>query len=102
MIFLSSRLRELAFLNKGIRLTITDRRDVEENVNGNGNGHEEISYRSESFYSDEGLKEFVKFLDVTRESIIDQVIYIDTEKMKLLSRLLFSTIPLSRKMSTHM
>jgi DNA gyrase subunit B len=77
---LSSRLRELAFLNKGIRLTITDRRDVEENVNGNGNGGEEISYRNESFYSDEGLKEFVQFLDVTRESIIDQVIYIDTEK----------------------
>jgi DNA gyrase subunit B len=77
---LSSRLRELAFLNKGIRLTITDRRDVEENVNGNEDGHEDFSYRSETFYSDEGLKEFVKFLDVTRESIIDQVIYIDTEK----------------------
>lgn len=77
---LSSRLRELAFLNKGISLTITDRRDVEENVNGNGNGDEPVSYRTESFYSDEGLKEFVQFLDVTRESIIDQVIYIDTEK----------------------
>jgi DNA gyrase subunit B len=75
---LSTRLRELAFLNKGIRLSITDKRDVEEN--GNGNGNEHVSYRNESFYSDEGLKEFVKFLDVTRESIIDDVIHIDTEK----------------------
>ena len=73
---LSTRLRELAFLNKGIRLSITDKRDVEEN----GNGNEHVSYRNESFYSDEGLKEFVKFLDVTRESIIDDVIHIDTEK----------------------
>ncbi len=75
---LSSRLRELAFLNKGIRLQITDKRDVEENGNGENTG--KVTYRSESFYSDEGLKEFVKFLDVTRESIIDSVIYIDTEK----------------------
>jgi DNA gyrase subunit B len=75
---LSSRLRELAFLNKGIRLSITDKRDVEEN--GNGNDNESKSYRNESYYSDEGLKEFVKFLDVTRESIIDNVIYIETEK----------------------
>ncbi len=74
---LSTRLRELAFLNKGIRLSIVDKRDVEENGNSN-NGDE--SYRQESFYSEEGLKEFVKFLDVTRESIIDDIIYIDTEK----------------------
>jgi DNA gyrase subunit B len=59
-----------------VRLSITDKRDVEEN----GNDDSSISYRQESFYSDEGLKEFVKFLDVTRESIIDNVIYIDTEK----------------------
>jgi len=74
---LSTRLRELAFLNKGIRLSIVDKRDVEEN--GNNNNVDE-SYRQESFYSEEGLKEFVKFLDVTRESIIDDIIYIDTEK----------------------
>ncbi len=77
---LSSRLRELAFLNKGIRLSITDKRDVEENGNGDDEGKGEVRYRSESFFSHEGLKEFVEFLDVTRDSIIDNVIYIETEK----------------------
>jgi DNA gyrase subunit B len=75
---LSSRLRELAFLNKGIRLSITDKRELEEN--GNGNGNENGKYRSETFYSEEGLKEFVGFLDMNRESIIDNIIYIETEK----------------------
>jgi DNA gyrase subunit B len=75
---LSSRLRELAFLNKGIRLSITDKREMED-TNGE-NEEEKVTYRSETFYSHEGLKEFVKFLDVTRESIIDNVIYIETEK----------------------
>ncbi len=79
---LSSRLRELAFLNKGIRLGITDKRDVEENGsdNGNGNNGGNGQYRQESYYSEEGLKEFVSFLDLTRESIIDDIIYIETEK----------------------
>ncbi len=78
---LSSRLRELAFLNKGIRLSITDKRDVED-ANGDAADNDEgkVKYRTESFYSEEGLKEFVKFLDVTRESIIDDTIYIETEK----------------------
>jgi DNA gyrase subunit B len=78
---LSSRLRELAFLNKGIRLSITDKRDVED-TNGDTADIDEgkVKYRTETFYSEEGLKEFVKFLDVTRESIIDDVIYIETEK----------------------
>lgn len=89
---LASRLRELAFLNKGISLSITDMRELEENGNGNsessdtvnsenadtGNGHGK--FRSESFYSDEGLKEFVRFLDVNRERLIDEIIHIDTEK----------------------
>jgi DNA gyrase subunit B len=75
---LSSRLRELAFLNKGIRLSITDRREAEDSNGEIEDG--KVSYRSESFYSEQGLKEFVKFLDVTRESIIDNVIYIETEK----------------------
>ena len=70
---LATRLRELAFLNKGIRLSIIDKRELEEN----GNGGE---YRQESFYSAEGLKEFVRFLDSTREKLIENTIYIDTEK----------------------
>jgi DNA gyrase subunit B len=81
---LSSRLRELAFLNKGIRLSITDKREIEDNGNGNGNGngneHEEEKFRHASFYSEEGLKEFVGFLDQTRDRLIDDIIHIDTEK----------------------
>ena len=67
---LSSRLRELAYLNKGVRLNITDKRDKDENGN----------YRRDEFYSTDGLKEFVKFLDENRESLIDNTIYIDTER----------------------
>jgi DNA gyrase subunit B len=70
---LSSRLRELAFLNKGIRLSIVDKRELEENGNGG-------DYRKESFYSEEGLKEFVEFLDATRDKIIDETIHLETEK----------------------
>ena len=67
---LAKRLRELAFLNKGIRLTITDMRSKDEQGNP----------RSESFYSENGLKEFVKYLDATRgEPIIESIIYLDTE-----------------------
>ncbi len=73
---LASRLRELAFLNKGITLSITDKREQEENGNGNNGG----GYRHESFHSQEGLREFVKFLDMTRDSITDDIMHIDTEK----------------------
>ncbi len=83
---LASRLRELAFLNKGIRLNIKDMREKEEN--GNGNGNEENGngsgngdgFRHDEFYSEEGLKEFVAFLDANRESLIEETIHIDTEK----------------------
>ena len=67
---LSSRLRELAFLNKGIKLNITDKREVDENG----------KFKREEYYSTKGLKEFVKYLDANRESLIDHTIYIDTEK----------------------
>ena len=61
---LASRLRELAYLNKGVRLSITDLRTKNEQGD---NPHDE-------FYSTEGLKEFVKFLDASRESLIDNTI----------------------------
>ena len=80
---LSSRLRELAFLNKGIRLSIIDKREPEENGNGNGNDEHtdgEVHFRSDEFYSEEGLKEFVAYLDATREKLIEDVIHIDTVK----------------------
>ena len=79
---LASRLRELAFLNKGISLVITDKRELEENGNGNGNenGTGESHFRSERFYSEEGLKEFVRFLDATREKLTEEIIHIETVK----------------------
>ena len=67
---LVTRLRELAFLNKGINLSITDKRRIDDNG----------GFIKESFYSDGGLKEFVSFLDQTRVSVLDDVIYIDGEK----------------------
>jgi DNA gyrase subunit B len=79
---LASRLRELAFLNKGIKLSIIDKREVEENGNGNGNGDSngDGHFRSDTFYSEEGLKEFVAFLDATREKLIEDAIHIETVK----------------------
>jgi len=79
---LSSRLRELAFLNKGIQLNIKDLREKEEkeNGNGNGNGNGDNGYRHDEFYSEEGLKEFVAFLDATREKLIEESVHIETEK----------------------
>lgn len=69
---LSSRLRELAFLNKGIRLTITDER------NSNGNG--ENGNQSQAFFSEEGLKDFITYLDANREKLIPEPITIEGEK----------------------
>tara|TARA_B100001250_G_scaffold408522_1_gene431073 strand:+ start:165 stop:2117 length:1953 start_codon:yes stop_codon:yes gene_type:complete len=67
---LLARLRELAFLNKGINLSITDKRRKDDNG----------EFVKETFYSERGLKEFVEFLDSTRDSILANVIYIDGEK----------------------
>lgn len=67
---LVKRMRELAFLNAGIKLTITDLRSEEE---GGAN-------KTEEFYSEQGLREFVKYIDSTREPLINDVIYIDTDK----------------------
>jgi DNA gyrase subunit B len=71
---LAARLRELAFLNKGITLKLTDMREKEDNGNGGGD------YISETFHSKEGLKEFVQFLDSTRENLTENIIHIETEK----------------------
>lgn len=67
---LVKRMRELAFLNAGIRLSITDLRTEEE---GGAN-------KTEEFYSENGLREFVKYIDSTREPLINEVIYIYTNK----------------------
>ncbi len=67
---LATRLRDLAFLNAGVHLTLTDMRvkDAE------GNPKKEV------FYSVEGLKEFVKYIDSNKEHLIDDIIYINTER----------------------
>lgn len=67
---IASRLRELAFLNKGIRLTITDERQR----------NEDGSFLSTEFYSNEGLKDFIEYLDVNREALIPEPITIEGEK----------------------
>ena len=67
---LAARLRELAFLNKGLRITLTDKREAEENG----------GYKHDTYYSEEGLKEFVRYINSNREPLIPDVIYINTEK----------------------
>ncbi len=73
---LSSRLRELAYLNKGINLSITDKRvTAQELAEG-----EAPKVKSEKFYSQDGLKEFVAYLDASREKLTEKPIYLETEK----------------------
>jgi len=67
---LASRMRELSFLNKGIRMTIIDER----------NRDEEGNFVQDEFFSEGGLQEFVDFLDESREQLIPDVIYMDGEK----------------------
>ena len=67
---LQARLRELAYLNAGITITLTDLREKDEEGN----------YKHETFYSEEGLKEFVRFLNSSYDKLIEDVIYINTEK----------------------
>ncbi len=67
---LSTRLRELAFLNSGITLAITDKRVVKEDG----------SFKTDSFYSEKGLQEFVRYIDRTKEPLINDAIHIVTEK----------------------
>ena len=67
---LENRLRELAYLNKGIRITLTDKRQKDEE------GH----YVNEVFHSEEGVKEFVRYLNSNNTPLFNDVIYLNTEK----------------------
>ncbi len=67
---LATRLRELAFLNKGVKLSLVDKREKDENGD----------FKSLEFISEEGLKEFALYLDNTREALLPEVIYIDIVK----------------------
>jgi DNA gyrase subunit B len=73
---LSARLRELAFLNKGILLTIKDMRELIEDGNGG-------TPRYEEFHSSDGLKEFVEYLDANRERLIEKIIHITFDKTEI-------------------
>ena len=70
---LAQRMRELSYLNKGITITLIDKRNKKSND----------EYVSEKFYSEEGLKEFVRFLDRNREPIIADVIYMEVNKNEI-------------------
>ena len=70
---LASRLRELAYLNAGLRISLTDRRVINEHG----------SFKHETFYSEEGLREFVRFIESSREHLINDVIYLNTEKQNI-------------------
>lgn len=67
---LANRLRDLAYLNAGISLTLTDEREMDEKGN----------YRRDVFHSDEGLKQFVRYLDQGKEPLIDDIIHLNTMK----------------------
>ncbi|HAD97097.1 MAG TPA: DNA topoisomerase IV subunit B, partial [Cryomorphaceae bacterium] len=67
---LEARMRELSFLNKGIAITLTDMREKDEEGNP----------KSERFFSEGGLKEFVEFIDMNRETLMPEVIHMEGEK----------------------
>jgi len=70
---LASRMRELSFLNKGLTIVLTDERTL----------NEDGTFVSETFHSEEGLKEFIKFLDQNRDPIISHVISMEGEKNEI-------------------
>jgi DNA gyrase subunit B len=67
---LQARMRELSYLNKGIKITLVDKRELDKDG----------EFLSETFHSEEGLKEFVDFIDSNREKLMDQIIYMEGEK----------------------
>jgi len=69
---LAKRMRELSFLNKGIKIQLTDLRDEAKDDQGNA--------KTELFYSERGLPEFVEYLDAAREKLIPDVIYFEGER----------------------
>ena len=67
---LANRMRELAYLNAGVRITLTDLREK----------NEDGTFKGEVFYSEEGLSEFVRYIDGNRTPLISEVIHLNTEK----------------------
>lgn len=85
---LSARLRELAFLNKGVRLTIEDHREhssIDDGIldESDEESHNTRSFRTDTFYSENGLLDFVKYLDKTRVPLTDNPIYLETQRTNI-------------------
>lgn len=82
---LAKRMRELAFLNKGIKITLTDNRTlIDEYVtdaNGNYSPTGKQIHKRDVFYSQEGLKEFIKYLDASQEELIPEPICVASDKI---------------------
>ena len=82
---LAARLRELSYLNKGIKITLTDERELideyVEDENGNSKPTGKQIYRSESFYSELGLKEFIGYLDAGAVTLMPEPVGISSDKI---------------------
>ena len=82
---LANRLRELAYLNKGIRITLTDLRSLVDEFETAADGERKATgkqvYRSDVFYSEQGLREFINYLDAGEEKLIPDAICVNTDKV---------------------
>ena len=82
---LAARLRELAFLNKGIKITLTDERETVDEFVKDESGESKATgrkiFRSETFYSEKGLSEFIEYLDAGAQTIIPQPVCIASDKI---------------------